>query len=777
MLEWSLLTDAEVVRNSRCHVRTPKDLTSNAFGRYSTVTKCRWCHFHRECPGHWGHISLKFPVVHPITNMTTFVVAVPPLNIRPPPKFSNRINGLTRQYVRILTATSPDALQKAINEVYGNNLFGESLVTRFKGKCGRIRANIMGRRVNNSARSVITGDPHLKWNQVGVPHSIADALTVKVRVTRINQHVVESALLSADRDHRLRLWKTEQNETPGIMTKVGDVLYRPLEDGDLVILNRQPTLHRNSMLGLEVVRMHHSTIRINPRITKGFNADFDGDEMNILAAQTLESRAEVLELMHIKHHIKKGVRDIQDSKLRKHLDLNEEAFRLFGHSLGPLGPAIRVKWPICTNTMNVHEYKNNIMKQVMNDEPSDSPWRHMIESKSKGNWGNLCAIKGCLGQQFIQGQIPQSLHAWDTDNRESHGFIHSNYTQGLNQREFFFHCMAGREGLIDTAIRTGDVGYKHRRIARFLEELRVEYDKTIRDEHGLVVRFIGASTSFARSVPGTFIGLIAAQCIGEPATQLTLNTFHSAGSLSEITTSGLTRMQELLQWSPKNAVEQRIRPATEHPGEHWTTRATTLDTFTLSVNAVNARHYLNVDMMLRYDTDIHYIHHVCGGVRSKDAWDHPWIEPRIKPECITGIPGVVTAAAAQNPSGSIILTSLSNHDTEWIQHEYSTNPVRTFKHLGIEAARTVWVREMNRICPAEMNSVELLAEYMCITGKPMPCSKRAYEHSNSLRSAAYERAQRVLPDAARANVVERMRTSTEAIAFKQFQLLTRTTLL
>ena len=84
---------------------------------------------------------------------------------------------------------------------------------------------------------------------------------------------------------------------------------------------------------------------------------------------------------------------------------------------------------------------------------------------------------------------------------------------------------------------------------------------------------------------------------------------------------------------------------------------------------------------------------------------------------------------------------------------------------------------MNRICPAEMNSVELLAEYMCITGKPMPCSKRAYEHSNSLRSAAYERAQRVLPDAARANVVERMCTSTEAIAFKQFQLLTRTTLL
>ena len=179
--------------------------------------------------------------------------------------------------------------------------------------------------------------------------------------------------------------------------------------------------------------------------------------------------------------------------------------------------------------------------------------------------------------------------------------------------------------------------------------------------------------------------------------------------------------------------------------------------------------------MLRYDTDIKHIHRICGGIIGhgpKGPWDKPWIDTEFKGH-VSGIPGVTTTSVGKHMTH---LTLHSNYDAKWIQHEYSTNPTRTFNHLGIEAARTVWIQEMNRICPSN-SSVELLADYMCVTGEPMPCSKRAFKHSNSLRSAAYERAQRVLPNAARGGVVEQMCTTVEAIAFKQFSIMSKISIL
>ena len=769
MLRWSALTDEQVVRASRCLVRTAKDLNSPAFGRATETDECKWCHFHAVCPGHWGHIVLPFPVRHPITKRTTFVIAVPPLKLRPPPKFSKKqTHGLTKQYALLLRCTTPERLQRAVTELYGKSTFAETLADRFKGKSGRMRANIMGRRVNNSARSVITGDPNLKWYQVGVPHSIADALTVVVRLNTTNHWAVEAKMFEAERADRLRYWldaKGTPLSTVPMHATIGDVFYRPLEDGDLVILNRQPTLHRNSMLGMEVVRMPHSTIRIHPRVTKGFNADFDGDEMNLFAVQTLAARAEVREIMHIRHHAKYVV-DIQDSRLSTHMGFGSgaparERLRLFGHSVGWRAARATVPVDHCTKTMNVHDFKNDVLRRVRDAEPADSPWRRMIESGSKGKWANLCAIKGCLGQQFIQGTVPEPLHAWDPPTRESRGFVHANYRDGLNPREFFFHCMAGREGLIDTAIRTADVGYKHRRIARFLEELRVEHDGTVRDECGRVVAWEHAECA------GTFVGLLAAQHIGEPATQLTLNTFHQAGAIAEITTSGLTRMQELLQWSKTNAHELQKRPCVS-VSEAWTVRATTLATFTLQ--RIGSRVWLDVDMMLRYDTDIVHIHGVTGGTRH-GTWVDPWIETDAPATMhITGRRGVGSASVR----GASLVARGRYHP--WSQHEYSTNPWHTFECLGIEAARTVWVEEMRGVLPqVAAEHIELLAEYMCHGGTPVACARTAFKDVGTLRAAAYERAQYVFPLAATRNIVERTATLSDTITLNRFSTLHKTT--
>ena len=720
-----------------------------------------WCHMHDECPGHWGHMVLPFAVVHPLTKESTYVIAVAPRNIRPSPLVSMSVSHpLTKQYASLLRASTAEQCQRCVDSIFTRSRFDPTLSDRFRGKTGRLRANIVGRRVNNSARSVITGDPSLRTCEVGVPYSIANRLTVQVRVTHVNQWRVLDDMFEADRRAELEYW-TDADHLPldGLpgQLPVGMVVYRPLRDGDLVVLNRQPTLHRNSMVGMEVVRVPHSTIRINPRVTKGFNADFDGDEMNIFAVQTPEARAEVDSLMHIRHHAAYTV-DIQDSKLAKHLGLDCEGLRLRGHSVCIPRP---LRMAECRLLENVHDYKNRALTRVRAEEPLNSPWRAMVESGSKGNWGNICAIRACLGQQFIRGAIPSAIHMWEAPSRGAQGFVHSSYTTGLTSKEFFFHCMAGRDGLIDTAIRTGDVGYKHRRIARFLDELRVASDGTIRDEHGQLVRTICSCD------PGERVGLIAAQSIGEPATQLTLNTFHSSGAISEITTSGLARMQELLQWSKVNKHEMRSRPSNGHAGEHWVVRATTLSTFTEEVRG--GRCMLSRDALLLYDTDVQHIARVTGATAHSEPWAaEPWVELTESTDGvrdgwmpITGEAGVRAASVRDGR-----LTLIGEMRGRFSMDESSTNPWTVYKQLGIEAARTVWEREMNKVVAVQNPAhIRLLAEYMCHSGKPMPCSQRAFAGANTLRAAAYERAQTIFPQAGRARVVERICTDTERIAF------------
>jgi DNA-directed RNA polymerase subunit A' len=107
-------------------------------------------------------------------------------------------------------------------------------------------------------------------------------------------------------------------------------------------------------------------------------------------------------------------------------------------------------------------------------------------------------MAGALGQQSRRGNRMNDgysnralTHYQEHDsNPDAHGFVKSNYRTGLTTLEFFFHAMGGREGLVDTAVRTQQSGYMQRRLINALEHIRLEYDGTVRDPHGHIVQFL-----------------------------------------------------------------------------------------------------------------------------------------------------------------------------------------------------------------------------------------------------------------------------------------------
>lgn len=169
---------------------------------------------------------------------------------------------------------------------------------RIDGKEGRVRQNLMGKRVEFSARTVLSGDPRLGINEVGVPAQVAENLTIPEMITYHNLHVVSKWNI------RYVYKKGEQQRydvkvNPKCLNRltVGDKVERSLINGDLVIVNRQPTLHRGSMIACYVRIFHSKTFRLNYSTMVTLNADTDGDEINLHVPQDLASRAELEELM------------------------------------------------------------------------------------------------------------------------------------------------------------------------------------------------------------------------------------------------------------------------------------------------------------------------------------------------------------------------------------------------------------------------------------------------------------------------------------------------
>ena len=186
----------------------------------------------------------------------------------------------------------------------------KTLTERIKSKEGRIRHNLAGKRTNFCARTVISPDPMLELNEVGVPDVIAMKLSVPEKVNTWNMEYLKKFIEKGPKkypganyiirpDGKKKKITDETKEASLEELQPGYTVERHLMDGDLAIFNRQPSLHRMSMMCHRIKVLPGKTLRLNPAVCHPYNADFDGDEMNLHIPQTEEARAEAEILMEV----------------------------------------------------------------------------------------------------------------------------------------------------------------------------------------------------------------------------------------------------------------------------------------------------------------------------------------------------------------------------------------------------------------------------------------------------------------------------------------------
>ncbi|KAK7398588.1 DNA-directed RNA polymerase III subunit C1 (rpo31) [Neonectria punicea] len=559
---------------------------------------------------------------------------------------------------------------------------------RLKGKQGRFRGNLSGKRVDFSGRTVISPDPNLGIDQVAVPQLVAKTLTYPERVQRHNIDKLRKCVINGPDiwpgaqqvlkkddggEYKISLKFGNKHLVARELT-FGDVVERHLEDNDIVLFNRQPSLHKLSIMSHLVKVRPWRTFRLNECVCGPYNADFDGDEMNLHVPQTEEARTEAINLMGVKHNLltpKNGepiiaatqdfitaafllsnkdrffdrktfayicmhmldsqtpldlpppaivvpvalwtgkqifnvmMRPNKQSPVMVNLDAKCRSFqaqpgqcpdmdpndgwlvvrnsevmcgqmdkstvgsgkkdsifyvilrdfgpdeavvtmnrlaRLCARHLTNRGFSIGVgdvcptrsleaettnlvsvaykqcddlielfklgkleKAPGCNMEQTLENSISGILSKVRQQAGQyciDTLSRHntpliMAKSGSKGSDINVAQMIALVGQQIIGGQrVPdgfqdRSLPHFHKNARQppSKGFVKNSFFAGLEPTEFLFHAISGREGLVDTAVKTAETGYMSRRLMKSLEDLSTQYDNTVRTSTGTVVQF------------------------------------------------------------------------------------------------------------------------------------------------------------------------------------------------------------------------------------------------------------------------------------------------
>ncbi|TEB29579.1 DNA-directed RNA polymerase III largest subunit [Coprinellus micaceus] len=565
-------------------------------------------------------------------------------------------------------------------------------VQRLKGKQGRFRGNLSGKRVDFSGRTVISPDPNLRIDEVAVPERVAKILTFPERVTVHNIETLKKAVRNGPEVHpganfvsrgdNKKFLKFGNRAAIADNLAVGDVVERHVIDGDIVLFNRQPSLHKLSIMCHRAKVRPWRTFRLNECVCGPYNADFDGDEMNLHVPQTEEARTEALELMSVKQNLvtpRNGepvIAAIQDfitasfllsrkdsffdrrqftqiccymsdatmqidippptiikpiqlwtgkqifnvlmrpnkqsnilvnveSKCHKWEEARPQNFpprvtlvpdmspndgwlviinseimcggmdkatvgsgkkksifgvilrdygpheaaaamnRLaklcarylanFGFSLGindviP-GPQLSAQKdflvekayaecedlialakkgklenkPGCNQEQTLEAMISSVLSKVREEVGQicmKELSRHnapliMATCGSKGSVINVSQMVACVGQQIIAGhRVPdgfqdRSLPHFPKKSKTppSKGFVRNSFYTGLRATEFLFHAISGREGLVDTAVKTAETGYMQRRLMKALEDLTTQYDLSVRNSTGGVVQF------------------------------------------------------------------------------------------------------------------------------------------------------------------------------------------------------------------------------------------------------------------------------------------------
>ncbi|KAF2224129.1 putative DNA-directed RNA polymerase III largest subunit [Elsinoe ampelina] len=569
---------------------------------------------------------------------------------------------------------------------------------RLKGKQGRFRGNLSGKRVDFSGRTVISPDPNLSVEEVAVPQRVAVNMTYPEKVTRYNIEKLRGRIRNGKKHPGAKAVKKKYgniircdfsnaklNNRTADLLEIGDVVDRHLEDGDIVLFNRQPSLHKLSILSHKVKVRPWRTFRLNECVCNPYNADFDGDEMNLHVPQTEEARTEAIQLMGVKHNLatpKNGtpiIAAIQDFISCAFLSSSKDNFfdrKTFSTICSWMFDGEAVKDPSTGERMSVElppptiwkprmlwtgkqlwnvliqpnpkmnvlinldakckfysapdpKYapdmndddaylviRNSIVmcgymdKATVGDGKKDSvfyilmrdygpdyavaamnrlsklssrwltnqgfsigigdvhPSRTLTEKKlelvrvaedrttqliekfdkgllerdagcdlemtlenqisgilsdvrqaagkecfaelskknaplimakcgSKGSNLNVSQMIAVVGQQIIGGKRvlngfqDRTLPHFMKNSKEASakGFIGNSFFTGLLPSEFIFHAMSGREGLVDTAVKTAETGYMSRRLMKSLEDLSAQYDFTVRNSSSQIVQF------------------------------------------------------------------------------------------------------------------------------------------------------------------------------------------------------------------------------------------------------------------------------------------------
>jgi len=290
------------------------------------------------------HVGINPEVFRPEWGVLT-VLLVPPVTVRPSitlesgerseDDLTHKLGDIIRADQRLrenLNAGAPeviiddlwDLLQYHVTTFYDNNISGvpparhrsghplKTITERIKGKEGRIRHNLAGKRVNFSSRTVISPDPSLKINEIGVPKEIATTLTVNESVTTLNIEYLKKIIKNEGypgANYVIRPDGKRKKITPELKEEIieeltpGYVVERHLRDGDIVLFNRHPSLHKASLMAHHVKVLPYRTFRLHPAVAFPYNADFDGDEMNIHVPQTEEARAEAEILLDVNQNL------------------------------------------------------------------------------------------------------------------------------------------------------------------------------------------------------------------------------------------------------------------------------------------------------------------------------------------------------------------------------------------------------------------------------------------------------------------------------------------
>lgn len=338
----------------------------------------------------------------------------------------------------------------------------KTIIKRLKAKEGRMRGNIMGKRVFGSGRAVISPCQSLDVDELGIPQSMAAVLTYgKVlvnnntierlrRCVRIGALRVNGANMVIKGSDNTRIYLEYAIDLDRIAAELqpGDMVERYIQDGDLVIFNRQPSLHRVSMMAHRARIMDSSTLRFNSAAAKPYNADFDGDEMNIHIPKGIHAQAEARELLSITQNMISPATNaltlgiVQDGIVAAYL-FTQAKTRLTRAQLHRLLSV--VKYPVATldqlQAVAPHEVREDgeplwtgrqalslllppwleikqsgvsvIHKGIINPDPLVAPLtKKLMGGNSNGITHRICVDGSLVAGMHFMSDAQRMLHAW-----------------------------------------------------------------------------------------------------------------------------------------------------------------------------------------------------------------------------------------------------------------------------------------------------------------------------------------------------------------------------